>query len=909
MQNIKSKKTMAILIALILTISMTAIALQPTVSAHTPLWTIKSFAYLTVAPNPIGIGQKAAIYMWVDQPIPGASLSNDMRRTGYTLTITAPDGTVSKQTWATIPDSTGIQAYYLTPTQTGNYTLVFDYAGQTYIWTTGTPGVNTAYTGDTFAAATSRKVTLTVQQDQIPEPITGYPLPTSYWTYPIEGQNYNWYTVASNWLSSPYIPGAGSSFGIPGAYQPDGSAPDSAHIMWTKPFQDGGIVGGNSTNIQGEGFYQGGSYNIRFSNPIIIQGILYFQLPYGNSGSGGPYVAWNLMTGEELWRINATATGTSLVPSFGYLYAFDSPNQHGALSGLLIATSGTTWRAYDALTGVLTTMNVTNVPSGSNVAGPAGEYLKCSLTNLGNATNPSYYLSEWNSSRVFGGGTTATPINWYSGNTPANCPITPAGSGTNTYWNGSLWVNSTVRAAQGYASVTLPAYDYNVSVKLPPGTWSIASTGVGPLISLGNIALLTQGSFGSHPNDYNALATASPANITAISLNPDTLGQVLWTKSYPQPSDDNSRALVAWDTNNGVFVFEDTESMTHYGYSLSNGQLLWGPVSVPDGGSSDWNYISQSHCQIAYGNFYWCGYSGFLYCFDDTTGKLLWTYGNGGEGNSTNSGFVTPYGYYPVFISAIADGKVYTESTEHSPNSPLYHGELLRCINATDGTELWTIPNFANQMHGGNLAIASGYLVTDNTYDQQIDAFGKGPSQLTVTAPDIAASSGTPVVIRGTVTDISAGTKQNEQAMDFPNGVPCVSDESEGAWMAYVYMQKPMPTNPIGVSVAISVVDSNGNYREIGTATTTTAGTYSLTWTPDIPGDYQVIATFAGTNSYYPSSSQTTFTVMQAAPTSSPYPVTIVPSTEMYIIGTGIAIIVAIAVVGAVILLAVKKRP
>ena len=127
----------------------------------------------------------------------------------------------------------------------------------------------------------------------------------------------------------------------------------------------------------------------------------------------------------------------------------------------------------------------------------------------------------------------------------------------------------------------------------------------------------------------------------------------MWTKSYPQAPDDNSRALVAWDPTRGVFVFEDTESMTHYGYSLSTGQLLWGPVTVPTGGSTDWNYISQSHVQIAYGNLYWCGYSGFLYCFDDMTGNLLWTYGNGGEGNSTYAGLQHPMAIIPSLLALL----------------------------------------------------------------------------------------------------------------------------------------------------------------------------------------------------------------------------------------------------------------
>jgi hypothetical protein len=127
--------------------------------------------------------------------------------------------------------------------------------------------------------------------------------------------------------------------------------------------------------------------------------------------------------------------------------------------------------------------------------------------------------------------------------------------------------------------------------------------------------------------------------------------------------------------------------------------------------------------------------------------------------------------------------------------------------------------------------------------------------------------------------------------------------------MEYVYEQQPMPTNATGVPVTLSVLDSNGNYRTIGTTTSNVYGTYSLTWTPDIPGNYTVIATFAGSNSYYGSSADTYFYASAPAPTASPYPVVNLPPTEMYIAAAAVAMIVAIAIVGVLILTAVKKRP
>ena len=124
---------------------------------------------------------------------------------------------------------------------------------------------------------------------------------------------------------------------------------------------------------------------------------------------------------------------------------------------------------------------------------------------------------------------------------------------------------------------------------------------------------------------------------------------------------------------------------------------------------------------------------------------------------------------------------------------------------------------------------------------------------MTVTAPNVGVTTATPIMIQGTVTDISAGSKQEAQAANFPNGLPCISDESQSAWMEYVYMQQPRPTNATGVPVSINVVDSNGNYRTIGTTTSDGSGRFTLTWTPDISGDYTVIASFAGSESYYAS--------------------------------------------------------
>jgi hypothetical protein len=886
MQKTKNK-TLAIMIALILTISMSA-SMLTTTQAHTPPWTIVSYAYLVASPNPVGVGQTVAICMWIDTPMVGATITNDVRRHDYSLTITKPDGTVETKNWPIVTDPTSVEYLQYTPTETGVYTLKFNYPDQTYTWTSSTPGANTAYTGDLIKGA-NRTITITVQQDAIPVALDSYPLPIEYWTRPIEGQNTYWYTVSSNWLGTPYNIGSNAGNHGPGGHQDYGVAPNSAHIMWTKPIQFGGLVGGNGTAVPGEMYYSGLSYNGRFANPLIIYGTLFYQEPWGNAATGGDYVAVNLQTGQEVWRINASATGISLVPSFGYLYSLETPNQHGVLpNGILVAPTnsysglGTVWRAYDPRTGVLTTMNITNVPGGTNIAGPSGEYIKLILTNLGTTAAPNWYLAEWNSSKAFGLEIGTAAGNWYSGTVNASLPS---------------------------------AYDWNISIpSLKGGSWTVggADNNVIPLVILGDKAILIQGTFGDHAGfggTITAAMTTDPANMTAISLNPISRGNVLWTKTFDQAPGNVTRTIADWDPTNNIFIFEDKETFVHYGYSTLTGELVWGPTTVPEDTTVDWNYFSLDTDTVGYGKLFYTGYSGIVYAYDISNGKLLWTYGNGGAGNSTNSGFETAYGRYPITVSAIADGKLFLRTTEHSPNSPLFKGALMRAINTTDGTELWTIPDWGNIMYGGVTPIADGVLTALNTYDSQIYAYGKGPSQLTVSAPQISAELGRSIVISGTVTDLSAGTTQTEQAVRFPNGVPAVSDASQSAWMQYVYMQKPKPADAKGVTVSIDVIDANLNYRNIGTTTSDSSGAFSLQWKPDIEGKYTVIATFAGSDSYWPSSSEASFAVDPAAPTASPYPETVLPPTEMYIIGTGIAIIVAIAVVGAVILLAVKKRP
>jgi hypothetical protein len=403
-------------------------------------------------------------------------------------------------------------------------------------------------------------------------------------------------------------------------------------------------------------------------------------------------------------------------------------------------------------------------------------------------------------------------------------------------------------------------------------------------------------------------ASSSPYTYIGINLKEGSIGAVMWKKTNDAPVGNLTVLFSGGDPTVDVFAEYYQETFEFTGYSMNTGEKLW----TSSGDQVALSFYSTGYIgmgpQMAYGKLYsGPAYSGLLYCYDLTNGNLLWTYGNGGEGNSTNSGFAAP-GNYPTVVNAIGNGIVYLATSEHQVETPIYKGALLRAVNATTGEELWTLSNDNNGAYL-SWAMADGYAATFNGYDNQVYCIGRGPSATTVTAPDIAVSTGTTIVIKGTVTDVSAGTTQTEQAGKFPNGVPVASDGSMKDWMGYVYQDQQQPTDFTGVPVTISVVDPNGNYRVIGTATTTISGTYSLSWTPDIAGDYQVTATFAGTNAYYPSYSQNAFAVNEPAVTAAPQATATPSAADLYFIPAVAALFIAIIVCIAMIALVLKKKP
>jgi hypothetical protein len=927
---LSNKTASAIALFLISAFAISLVAM-PAANAHNPPYQITTYAKITLLPNPIGVGQSALGYAFLgNAPLSGAAITNTYRNHNYTVLITDPNGNVTTLHWDTVQDTTGVQFFRFTPDVVGQYNITFNYGGNvlnsTYFDTTSSSAV-----GDIWLPS-SATCTLTVTEEPATTYPGSYPLPTQYWTRPIYGENQDWWTISSNWygagspvissLSSGTISQVATAGSMQQRYPGDAVGSLTSHVMWTKPLQEGGVVGGDRFLTQGDTYFEGSAYNNRFQNPIIMYGRLFYREPVSYTGTGsGDSICVDLRTGQEIWRRNDLPT-----ISFGFTFDVQSPNQHGVYPAWLCTSNFA--RVYDMWTGE-NVFNSTGRPRGTLLAGTQGEYLYLNFENQGTSSNPDWRLTEWNSSRMF----TGTGFAYGTGLSP-NPDLTTTTTTTNqsstTYVDGVLVttltpVTTTTRAVnlqRGVRYDWLDPNDQNLSLpwrnELPSSfSFSVVTAHYGDIMICRN---------GSYPRltgqtqNVSGVVSLRDAEWTyfAINLNPDNgaIGRILWwSPTYSSPQD----KTITWggaDPTARVFIEVCKETSNMVGYSYADGSKLWETNEVNAlqqqqetpldyFGNPSYPYVATN---LAYGNIYSLSYGGILYCYNLTTGQRLWTNGNGNTpGNSTNTGTSVP-GPHPAFVNGIGNDVIYTVATQHTTITPISKGQMARGINATDGTELWAISDYTGEFFSESFAMADGYCVWFNGYDNQIYSVGRGPSATTVSAPDVAAAFGTPVVIKGTVTDISAGTKQNQQAADFPNGVPCVSDASMTDWMGYVYQQKPLPADAVGVDVTLSVLDSNDNYRDIGTVTTDVNGFFHYTWTPEIPGDFTVYATFEGTNGYWPSNAVTAFTVMEAPEATPPPTAPPASNTDTYVTGFGIGIIIAIIAVGLVIVLVLRKR-
>jgi subtilase family serine protease len=133
-------------------------------------------------------------------------------------------------------------------------------------------------------------------------------------------------------------------------------------------------------------------------------------------------------------------------------------------------------------------------------------------------------------------------------------------------------------------------------------------------------------------------------------------------------------------------------------------------------------------------------------------------------------------------------------------------------------------------------------------------------------------------------------------------------------WMEYLHIQQPIDgiwhnETINGVPVVLTAIGSDGSSIDIGTVTTDGYyGTFSKSWTPPEEGDYKIIASFAGDDSYGSSSAATAVSVGPATATPETPEIPTPVDNTMLLYGILIAVIIAIVLAIIAILIVLRKR-
>ncbi len=841
--NFIKNKTIAVLISVILVLSMVAtMVVLPDVNASTPPKTWPTVAFLSVSPNPIGVGQKADFIMWIDQVTPTAQGIYGDRFSGYTLNITKPDGTVDHLGPFNSDAISSVFTSY-SPDVVGNYTAVFKFPAQIIQGVNPPPSWqgynNPDRINDTYAESVSNTVTLVVTDT----PVSNWPeapLPTDYWTSPINALNRNWVQLAGDWLG-------GSATANSINYNSTG--PETAHILWTRALGLGGIAGENNEASA----YLTTTASSGRSSPLIVNGIVFLEDRTSVGKTWGWY-AVDLYTGETLYYIGSDGPA---YPSFASLLTFDSFSVHGSWA-FLWSVSGSTWTALDPFT-ANTCFTISNVGSGTEIRDPDnGAILRYNIVDYGTPTNPNMYLQVWNS-------------------TLTCSPISATGDPRRPYQYSGTYDGRT-------------GYSLNISIPAVQGS----------VFSVVENQYIIGGTKGDHYSSTNV-----PATLWMISLQPGNEGTLISNITYTSPlqvmaanqyyyysssySANSMQGPWVYPEYN-VFVYWEGATRQFWGFDLTTGQQIWGPTEPQDVWMSYGVDPTVYNGMLLSSRYSAQSPGGQITAYDIKTGEQLWKYLPG------TVNFETFYSNVPTSISAIADGKIYTISQEHSPSMPLRRDATVTCLNATSGEVIWQIPNYMR----AQLSLSRGYIISSNLYDSSWYCFGKGHSTTTVEASPKISMHGSSVLVEGTVTDESPGAPDT----------PAISDADQSAWMAYLYMQQSIPTGATGVSVSLDALDPNGNFVHIGDVTSDALGKYSYAFTPDVPGKYTILSSFAGSNSYGSSYAETAIVVSESAPTVAPTSAALQSAADMYFVPAVVGIIVAI-VIGFVVLalLMLRKRP
>ncbi len=828
----------------------------PLPAGVTPDIPINTIASLSFTPNPIGIGQSLLVNIWIHPATHGSRYLSS-----YTVTFTKPDGSTDQKVVNSYQADTTAWFNYA-PDQVGTWKVKFAFPGGYFPAGnyTGTPGSFVGAGPFSFTQSVYYKPSsdgpydLTVQQNMVMSwPVA--PLPTDYWTRPVSPENREWWPILGNYPGTGIV-GGGSNW-------PANTNTYMSNYLFT-PY----ALGPNTCHVvwrrQGsEGGLIGG-----------IEGQTSYIAGSPGPGAGTPTIIYNGRCYQTLTKVMQVI-----------------------VNGSYRSMPTTVWECYDLRTGQVYWDQTGNTQIPTVISYRAQEFQAVPGAVSYNRGYPEL---------VFVGGGRFIKYEPNSGNVDVNVSIAPLTTGT--FYNDPYFlsiqtigsganaqyrlINWTVLGSAGTGAVALSNFQLAILNNI---TW--------PFSSLGTVDYETGISVTTYGFSSSATGVTTEQGIQAASI---TTGQLLWniTSGVGYPFFSGSTSVA----DHGKFAVRFDDGYW-YCWDLSSGKQLWKSELT----TWPWGTFGCYGTASYGGNIIANQYDGVA-AYNWTNGKVSWLYQS-----KSPFAFETPYqdnNPYFTGVTVIADGKIFTYNTEHTPSQPETRGWKLGCINATNGKNVW---NITGDMVPG--AVADGYITAASSYDGYEYVFGKGPSVTSVMTPDTAVEKGTTVVIKGTVMDMSPGDQGSYQnptaapnSQTAPGKVPCVSSDSMETQMEYLYLQRPIDglshnLTITGVPVLLTAIGSDASVYEIGTIVTNGYyGTFGATWSPPKEDTYTIVAQFGGDNSYGSSSAATTLVVGPTPSTpSQPEPQTPI-DYSMTIVGAAVAVIIAVAIAAVAIILLVRKK-
>jgi len=668
-------------------------------------YTVNVKPYLSVRPTTVGLGQEILINMWCT-PAPGANRQYH----DYKLTVTDPDGKSITATMDSFPaDGTNWSPWVVD--KVGEWTFRFEYTGEYFApgryldgnLINATTGGTVYADGVTITTSPSvREQKITVQESMVAS-WSEVPLPTDYWKRPIGEINREWWPIIGSYpwwgdgsydvtgMWNTYYPNTNPTYNAAYGFTPWVSAPETAHIVWTRPYQMAGLMGGDFAGASSVYMDSLSAHSSVVSDwqtlqtALVLMGRVYHAAPKPATSGPGTQMYWecyDMRTGEVYW---------------------ERPLYPGE-----------------------TTPNLIEYASGnSEVKGAVQKPIMPSIMSISNG-----YLLKYN------------PNN---GIMMYNFSIAPmTGNGGTYYMNGYVlgiqdlgadagaeryrlinW--TTLGTSANFASRVISNTTYARSA-LPTANQIDWNTGVGCTVTT-----VSQGGI------YTGLTVQAFDLLTGIQLWNKTINEA----PYSTSANLADHGKIAVLTTNGHFI----------AYDLKTGTEVWQsePLDYP-WDEPGWGAYSTTS---AYGQMYWSAQTGIYaidwatgkinWKFEKEAPPFETPY------TGRNGKPVYPF----VIGSVCADGKLYAYSQEHTPDTPFYRGQPTVCIDVGTGEEIWSFGmNGMIFLRRGGIIVADGYM-TLAAQDGVMYTFGIGLSETTVSAPQLAVPLGQKVLLTGSILDLS----------------------------------------------------------------------------------------------------------------------------------------------------------